>query len=397
MRKISFQLISGFFILSLFFGCATSDYQKVTYAALSSNPVQSFQNLAANQGVKYVANPNQAVSDLKSIQLDFKKIVAALVEAAGVKWGNDNVVQPSTTQYVKYTQDYLSRAEVDFDKGVIRVETVDEKNPKASLKQAIVTTILTPEDPRLVDLYSAAEVNFSGKPYLSGLVKDHDDKVVLYPWRANRYADWLVQREMKTSTINTDSGTKKVYAVSFAMVQNKDEIQGVKYSDIVRKYARKYNLEDSLVLAIIKTESSFNPYAVSSIPAYGLMQIVPTSAGADAYQALHGKSGKPTKNTLFNPDQNILYGTTYLDILFNRYLKSVSHPTSKEYCVIGAYNTGSGNVLKTFSGNRQTAVQKINQLKPDAVYWKLKTQLPYDETRRYLEKVTTAKKEFVSL
>jgi membrane-bound lytic murein transglycosylase C len=64
--------------------------------------------------------------------------------------------------------------------------------------------------------------------------------------------------------------------------------------------------------------------------------------------------------------------------------------------VIAAYNTGPGNVLRTFSKNHDTAVHEINSLQPGALYDKLRSALPYEETRRYLGTVTTHRKEFVS-
>ena len=64
--------------------------------------------------------------------------------------------------------------------------------------------------------------------------------------------------------------------------------------------------------------------------------------------------------------------------------------------LIAAYNTGPGNVLRTFSKNRTTAVQQINGLQPAVLYDKLRSNLPYQETRNYLEKVTTYRKSYVS-
>lgn len=324
-------------------------------------------------------------------------VIAILIKAASKEWGDKNVKQASAKKYVKYTNHYKSRAEVDFDKGQITVETVDEKAPVKSLQDAIVTTLLTPDDPRDVDLYSDKEVKLKGKPYLAGTVKDHQGKVVLYKWRANNYAKYLTDKKLKTKQISAEGSKKKVYYVRIPMVKGHSDIRAKKYESIVNKYARQYGVERALIYAIIKTESNFNPYAVSRVPAYGLMQVVPTSAGRDAHQAIYRKKGTPSKKILFQPERNIHYGVAYLDILFDRYLKEIKNPTSKEYCVISAYNTGSGNVLRTFDRNRKKAVQKINALKPDAVLWKLKTQLPYAETRRYIQKVNKAKREFVGV
>ena len=65
--------------------------------------------------------------------------------------------------------------------------------------------------------------------------------------------------------------------------------------------------------------------------------------------------------------------------------------------VIAAYNTGPGNVLRTFSKKQDTAVNEINRLHPGALYDKLRESLPYEETRRYLVTVTGYRKQFVSI
>ena len=88
-------------------------------------------------------------------------------------WGKKEVKEPKPKEYVKYTQNYLSRASVDFDKGLITVETLDQTEPLKSLKNAIITTLLTPNDPRAVDLYSAKTIKLGGLPFLYGEVKDH--------------------------------------------------------------------------------------------------------------------------------------------------------------------------------------------------------------------------------
>ncbi|MGE4498409.1 MAG: transglycosylase SLT domain-containing protein [Deferribacterales bacterium] len=163
----------------------------------------------------------------------------------------------------------------------------------------------------------------------------------------------------------------------------------------VQKYSREFKIQPSLIFSVIQTESAFNPVAQSHIPAYGLMQIVPTSAGRDVAQLLMGKSLILTPSYLFNTDNNIRAGTAYLHILYYRYLKAVSHPESRFYCSVAAYNTGAGNVASAFNGrgagknryNVTAAAGIINGMAPSAVYDYLRSSLEYDEARRYIVKV----------
>ncbi|WP_297812601.1 murein transglycosylase domain-containing protein [uncultured Helicobacter sp.] len=388
----NWSIIAGIGILTS--GCL------IGYRDLIYNPQILTQGISKEQVIKkavnYALNPEQLENDIKNLQANFKKVVVTLTQNASKKWGENNTPTASQDVYVKYTDSYLSRAQVDFTKGVISVATLDTENPKDSLKKAIVTTLLTPEDPEDVDLYSDKEVAFTGKPYLADLVKDNEGEVVLYPWRANRYADYLIENKLQTTEITEKGEKKKVYFVQFDMVEDHIIQSEHKYGEYVAIFAKEYKLEQALIFAIIKTESSFNPYAVSHIPAYGLMQVVPASAGRDVYKALNNRDGIPTKEMLFTPKTNIQYGSTYLNILFTRYIKGVKNSLSHEYCVIAAYNTGSGNVLSVFNKDRTKAVQVINSMTSAEVYRKLRTSLKYEEARNYLHKVTNAKKEFQS-
>lgn len=181
------------------------------------------------------------------------------------------------------------------------------------------------------------------------------------------------------------------------MVKDHATIRVAKFKNIVDKYSKRYKISKNLIYAIIKTESNFNQFAISNAGAIGLMQIVPTTAGQDAYKYLTNKNYTPNKSYLFNADNNIKLGTVYLKILNDRYLSGIYNKVSKEYCVISAYNTGSGNVLKTFSSNKTKAKNIINKSSASQVYKKLINDLPYTETRRYLKKVVTNKKGFVAL
>jgi membrane-bound lytic murein transglycosylase C len=136
---------------------------------------------------------------------------------------------------------------------------------------------------------------------------------------------------------------------------------------------------------------------VSSAPAYGLMQLVPTSGGRDAYRRAKGKDTTPSRDYLFDPENNIELGSAYLNVLSYNLLEQIDNEVSREYCVISAYNTGPRNVFKTFAGDSVAALNQINRLQPPAVYDRLRNNLPYQETRDYLVKVVTFRKQFVYL
>jgi len=165
-----------------------------------------------------------------------------------------------------------------------------------------------------------------------------------------------------------------------------------KYLVFYQKQSSEMNIPLSLLLAISYAESTFNPKAKSHIPAFGLMQIVPKSAGIDVARKFYRKDEAPTSIELYQPNINIRYGAGYLSILNEQYLDGINDPISRQYCVIAAYNTGAGNIAKTFNGENNRSIKqaygKINALSPDQVYSKLMKQLPYPETKKYLTKVS---------
>lgn len=97
--------------------------------------------------------------------------------------------------------------------------------------------------------------------------------------------------------------------------------------DIFQRAAEKYNVPVSLIKAIGKAESDFNPNAVSGAGAQGVMQLMPATA----------KSLGVTNS--FDAEQNIMGGTKYIKQMLDRYNGNVK-------LALAAYNAGSGNVEK---------------------------------------------------
>ena len=366
--------------------------------ARSSDPKTALKKSLESRKSVYESNPYALVQDVRTLKRDYDNLVMLLTGKVKKTWGKKEVKLPSRVQYIKYTQNYMSRAVVDFDAGLVTVETLDDKDPRTSLKNAIVTTLLTPNDPRAVDLFSDSAVTLTSEkePYLLGLVVDQNKKPVGSPADAEGFADHLLQAQAATREIELEGAKKNALYVKIPMVANFENKQAEKYSQHVEKFAAQYQISPSLVYAIIRTESNFNPFAVSSAPAFGLMQLVPTSGGREAYRHAKGSDEIPSKQYLFDAQNNIELGSAYLSVLTYKQLEPVANQVSREYCVISAYNTGPSNVLRTFSKDKVAAVNSINSLPPSGVYQKLRSSLPYEETRQYLHKVVNYRKQFVT-
>ena len=205
------------------------------------------------------------------------------------------------------------------------------------------------------------------------------------------------QSQPKESKVRGKDGReRKVVKVEMKMVTDNLSKAAAMYRDIVSKYSRMYEIEEPLIFAVIEQESRFNPEATSHIPAYGLMQLVPRSGGADAYRFVYGKEEIPTRAFLFNPDNNIRLGTAYLRVLFNQFGR-VDNADCRRLCVIASYNTGAGNVSRAFIGSAKLtkAFPSINALNYDALYKHLTTRLSTDEARNYVSGVSRRREKYL--
>lgn len=99
------------------------------------------------------------------------------------------------------------------------------------------------------------------------------------------------------------------------------------YDAFVRNAARRYEVDPLLVKSIIKAESAFNPVAVSSVGAQGLMQIMPETAK-------DMRLANP-----FDPEQNINAGTKYFRKLLGMFEGNIQ-------LALAAYNAGPTRVMQ---------------------------------------------------
>ena len=417
MKHVMKDILFALLVLPVLASCSSRDSAKldsllsvansstsknIAKISSSNDPKAAAKSLLEHKRVQWERDPMQLARDLKVAKHDFDNLMGALSGNVNRKWGKKETRLPERKTYVKYSKQYKSRAIVDFERGEISVETLDE-NAEASLKNAIVSTLLTPDDPASVDVFSDSAVDLNSKhsPFLLGLVLNDAGQEISTPELAAGFADKLLP-QTKTRKIQTESGEKAVRYVSFQMVANFEDQKAQKYLQTVRKYAKQYNVSPSLVLGVIRTESSFNPHAVSGAPAYGLMQLVPSSGGREAYRRAKNQDTAPSKDYLFDAENNIELGAAYLNVLTYEQLDEVEDRMSRDYCVISAYNTGPSNVMRAFTDAKgkqrfQDGLQRINSLSPSQVFQTLREKLPYEETRNYLPTVNTNRKRYYSL
>lgn len=149
----------------------------------------------------------------------------------------------------------------------------------------------------------------------------------------------------------------------------------LKYESIVSKASQEYNVDECLIYGIIRTESNFNPDAVSQVGAIGLMQLMP-----DTFVWLQNyRSGYQAElldsDELYDPEVNIDYGVYLLSYLIDRY-------NGNESLAICAYNAGHGNVDEWLADG---TIPESGVMPDD---------IPFTETSNYLERVTTAKEMY---
>lgn len=136
------------------------------------------------------------------------------------------------------------------------------------------------------------------------------------------------------------------------------------YSNLIAAYSREHAVDPHLVQALIREESFFRADSLSPARAFGLMQLLHSTAR----QVARGSSLKVRAKDLYDPETNISLGLQYLKTLIDKY-------DGRLYLALAAYNAGVGVVdqwLADFPGASEDEFIEM---------------IPYSETRNYVKNI----------
>lgn len=130
----------------------------------------------------------------------------------------------------------------------------------------------------------------------------------------------------------------------------------------INNWAKQRQLNPMLVTALIRQESRFEPKIKSVVGATGLMQVMPETADWISEQT------GVQQYSMTNPDDNIKFGTWYLDYTHREY-------DNNSLFAVASYNAGPGSIAEW--------IDRFGFRDPDVFV----EQIPFPETKGYIESV----------
>ncbi|WP_145332098.1 lytic transglycosylase domain-containing protein [Paenibacillus xylanexedens] len=184
--------------------------------------------------------------------------------------------------------------------------------------------------------------------------------------RSNDGLLWLQLGSAYSPDLNTVSSSRAGSLESLLASNNAGQADSGKsvptdFESLISQASAKYGVPESLIKAVIDTESGFNPNVVSSAGAKGLMQLMDgTAAGLGVSDS-------------FDPGQNIDAGTKYLSLQLQRF-------GGQEKMALAAYNAGPGRLSRLGVTNDNELMGMLHLLPV--------------ETQNYITKVERARSKY---
>lgn len=196
--------------------------------------------------------------------------------------------------------------------------------------------------------YTVADKNVA--KIIANEISDIDISVEL---STSQMIAWAVRKNSPDllETINTFINKKKqqptfnvLYRKYFNSKQRKDvkkllysyyEKKISRYDEILKAAADTLDWDWLLMASMAYQESRFDPKAQSWVGARGLMQVMPATAKGFGY----------SKESLYDPEQNVRMATEYIQRLQKMWAKTVKDSVQRMKFVLASYNVGPGHVI----------------------------------------------------
>jgi membrane-bound lytic murein transglycosylase C len=280
---------------------------------------------------------------LRSLQRQREQLRAMVIR----QWEDFQESTPKT--WVQYSKKGDALSKVDFEQGKVVIEALvpleevtSGEKPRAKsggldAAERDKARRLGEEKLALQARKALTEKDSRGTPVLQGQLKDANVERAIAP---------KLQLD-ETPFVAEDGKPRLRVRVELELVPEHLKIRAKRHAGRIAEAARKYGLDPALVYAVIHTESEFNPRARSQAPAFGLMQLMPKTAAREAFQYLYKQDKILPPDYLYDPDNNILLGATYLHLLRTRHYGKVKDADNQRALMIAAYNCGPGCVRRS--------------------------------------------------
>ena len=368
-KKSIFLLLASAIICSSFFF-------SISYSEDLIKGSNEWEKLKRSTEETWRKNVLEIEKEWDEIEAQQRRELQELKRRIDLLWGKAGVTS-TKKNWVNYDENFSVRSNVDFKNGTMEIEALvplNISNPyeraKQSISNKIATSFMTKgieQEGILTNQLKTAKGLYVTNKNLKNYI--HGD---LFP-KINK---------VPTSIIGNDGKTRLRFSARLSLVPGHLRIRAEKYRNPVLVNATRFSLNPQLIMAVIHTESYFNPFARSHAGAYGLMQLIPRYAGREAYQFIYRQDRIITPAYLYQPVNNINLGSAYLYLLYNKHFADIQERDKRLYLTICGYNWGPTAIKQKIIQRHQVSFMSSGKL-----YRLLRDRTP-KETSDYLKKVT---------